>query len=253
MEVALAWYQVLSGLSAWLSEPVTRLAGAANLPLLTALMLGLLGSTAPCQLSTNAGALAFVTRRAGAGRLPLRLAGAYTAGKVAVFTLLGTAAILAGAGLGQQAIPAFVAARKVTGPLMLLVGLHLLGVIRVRLPLAARLEGWSRRAGSRGDGLGAFLLGSSLSFCFCPTLFLLFFGVVVPLALRTPGGWLLPPAFAVGTALPLVALTYAAVAATDRFRARLFRLGRLQRGAERVAAAVMILAGLNDTLLYWFL
>lgn len=253
MELVLTWYQVLSRLSAWVSGPIHQLAGAVNVPLLTALLLGLLGATAPCQLTTSAGALAFITRHAGAGRLPLRLAAAYTAGKVAVFTLVGSTAIALGAGLGTETIPVFIAARKATGPLMLLVGLYLVGLLPLRLPGAGRLEAWARRAGARGDSLGAFLLGAAFSFAFCPTLFLLFFGVVMPLGLRTAGGWLLPPAFAVGTVLPLIALAYTAVAASDRLRARLRRAGGGQRRLQRLAGAVMILAGLNDTFLYWFL
>ncbi|MGH7403827.1 MAG: hypothetical protein ACREKQ_15465, partial [Candidatus Rokuibacteriota bacterium] len=69
------------------------------------------------------------------------------------------------------------------------------------LRLSRRLAGQTP-----GGGRGAFLLGVAFSFAFCPTLFWLFFGLTVPLALRSPAGWSFPGVFAVGTALPLLAL-----------------------------------------------
>jgi cytochrome c-type biogenesis protein len=49
----LEWYAWLSQLNAALSEPLTAWSQRLNIPVLTALLLGLSGSTAPCQLTTN--------------------------------------------------------------------------------------------------------------------------------------------------------------------------------------------------------
>jgi len=38
----------------WLREEITQLELASSIPLLTALLLGLLGALSPCQLTTNA-------------------------------------------------------------------------------------------------------------------------------------------------------------------------------------------------------
>ena len=124
------------------------------------------------------------------------LAVAYVAGKVSVYTAVGALVILAGIQLDHLAIPVILLARKLLGPLMIVVGLSLLGVVRARTSLGRRLAFRLRdRLAGRGP-LGAYLLGLAFSFAFCPTLFWLFFGLTIPLALRNAGGWAFPGAFA---------------------------------------------------------
>jgi hypothetical protein len=50
MEFMREWYIFLSRLSTTLGEPLNQLAGRVELPLVSALVFGLLGATAPCQL-----------------------------------------------------------------------------------------------------------------------------------------------------------------------------------------------------------
>jgi hypothetical protein len=61
-ELILQYYNWLSGLFASVTLPIRDLADAINLPLVSVLLFGLLGTTAPCQLSTNVAALAFLSR-----------------------------------------------------------------------------------------------------------------------------------------------------------------------------------------------
>ena len=56
------------------------------------------------------------------------------------------------------------------------------------------------RPSARGP-LGAYLLGVAFSFASCPTLFWLFFGLTIPLALRSTGGWTFPGVFPFGSSL----------------------------------------------------
>jgi cytochrome c biogenesis protein CcdA len=115
--------------------------------------------------------------------------------------------------------------------------------------LAERLKG---KLQGRGV-VGALLLGVVFSFAFCPTLFLLFFGLTVPLALQSPVGWVFPALFAVGTGLPLLGFAGLFAAGSDVAGRWIGRLGGMHRVAARVAGIVFILAGFNDTLTYWFL
>jgi cytochrome c biogenesis protein CcdA len=209
-ELAASWYALLSTLNAAATPPLDALADGLGVPPLSALLFGLIGATSPCQLTTNASALAYVVRGAGdrapAAPSALRSALAYLLGKVLVYTLVGVAVILAGQRLAQSSIPLFVAARKVLGPLMVVLGLYFLGVLPLRFWLGHGLAGWlEARAGGPGAA-GAFLLGTAFSFAFCPTLFLLFFGLTIPLALGSPAGVAYPGLFALGTTLPLLGL-----------------------------------------------
>lgn len=247
------WYLLLSQLSARLAQPIEAFTAQVNLPLASALLFGLLGSTAPCQLTTNLSALAYVSRDASNGGHPMRAAAAYTLGKVLTYTVVGGGAVFLGLGLNEVAIPVVVAVRKALGPLLILIGLGLLGLFRLRggagTGLAARLENRVRRPGT----WGALLMGVVFSVAFCPTLFWLFFGLTIPLGLRSPGGWIFPGVFAIGTTLPLLTVGALLEAGLGRAETAVVRMHRLGTVVNQVAGVVFVLAGINDTLTYWAL
>lgn len=248
-ELAANWYVLLSTLNVAVAEPLRTFGDGIGIPAVSALIFGLIGATAPCQLTTNAGALAYVARDAANRQAVTRNALAYVLGKALVYTIVGAAVIVAGQ---QLPVPAVVTIRKALGPLMLLLGLYLLGVLRFHFSFGQRLAGWLEARAGGGTG-GAFLLGTAFSFAFCPTLFLLFFGLTIPLALRSPAGVAYPGLFALGTTLPLLGL--AAVLATGAGAVQGFLKGarRIDAWLRPAAGIVLMVAGLNDTITYWFL
>ena len=54
------YYYWLSTLARVFTQPISALADQINIPLVSALLFGLIGATAPCQLSTNVAALGFL-------------------------------------------------------------------------------------------------------------------------------------------------------------------------------------------------
>ena len=246
------WYLVLSELSAALTVPVIDLADRVELPLLTVFLFGLVGAVAPCQLTTNLSAMAYVGSRVGEAR-PWQEALAYVLGKVLVYTALGAAAVAVGRELQATAIPVAVAVRKVLGPLMIVIGLGFLGVLRLRGSVRGGASAWLQTRLPQGGVVRAFLLGVAFSFTFCPTLFWLFFGLTIPLALRSAGGWAFPGLFAVGTALPLLVFTTLLVIGTDLAQGFVARVTRSHRLIARIAGVIFVVAEIHDTLTYWAL
>jgi cytochrome c biogenesis protein CcdA len=239
-------------MSVALSVPVKQLADASQLPILGVLLIGLVGALSPCQLTTNLSAMAYVSRRAGEGQVWSE-ALAYTVGKVLVYTLTGGTVIYLGLQLQQSAIPVVVVTRKIVGPLMILIGFGLLGLIRLRGSFGRSLSGWLEARLPKRGLIGAFSLGAVFSFTFCPTLFWLFFGLMIPLAVISPGGWILPGLFALGTVLPLLVFAGLLASGNDLSSKLTERLSRYQRRISQVSGAVFILAGVNDTLTYWLI
>lgn len=245
------WYIALSQVSFALSVSVKQLADGIQIPIFTAFLLGLVGSLSPCQLSTNLSAIAYVSRRLD-GKLWSEAA-AYSLGKVLVYMLTGGTVILLGLRLEQAAIPVAVIARKAIGPLMIFIGLGLLGFIRLRGAAGSRVASWLRSHLPRTGVPGAFSLGVVFSFTFCPTLFWLFFGLMIPLALISVGGWTFPGVFALGTALPLIVFAGLLASGTEMSGTLVERLRRSRGLVSRISGAIFILAGINDTLTYWFI
>ncbi len=80
---------------------------------LSAFLFGLMGATAPCQITTNLSTIAYVSRELG-GEQPWQEATAYTLGKLLVYTLIGGVII----GLGQQIQGAAISVAVVTRRLL---------------------------------------------------------------------------------------------------------------------------------------
>jgi len=251
-QLILVWYIWLSKLSQGFAFAVEGWIEGVNLPVASAVLFGLIAAASPCQLTTNLGALAYAARESSRGGT-FASAVAYAAGKVAVYSAVGALVILAGLQLQAVSIPVVIVARKLLGPLMVLVGLGMLGVIRLRGAFGQRLGLKLRETlTARGAG-GAFLLGVVFSLAFCPTLFWLFFGLTIPLALRSVAGWSFPGLFALGSTLPL--LTVAGLIALGFGAVELVagRMARVHRVVSVAAGAIFVLAGLHDTVVYWWL
>jgi cytochrome c-type biogenesis protein len=172
-------------------------------------------------------------------------------GKMAVFSLFGLLFWMFGQSVPMNSIPVFVYARKLVGPLLIIMGLFFLGVIKLRgsfgFRISAALKSVAERAGGRR---GAFLLGIAFSLGFCPTMALLFFGWVMPLAMQSSYGFVLPSAFAVGTAFPLL-LFFAIMIGFGLDRTTIKKARQWGRWVYKLSGVLLIVLGISDTLTYW--
>lgn len=251
-DVVLDWYTFLSSISASVTAEVSILDERVGIPLISALLLGLIGAAAPCQLTQSVGMLAILGRQ-NPEQPRWQSTLAYLAGKALVYTLLGLLAVALGASLSQSSIPVFVAARKALGPLMIVVGLTMVGALRLRwMPgygVATKIRALARE---RRNG-APFLLGVAFGFSFCPTLFALFFGFLIPLAVSRPDGVLYPALFAVGTVLPLLIILALLSLGGGSMRGYARHIGRGQRVVAILAGVLLVVAGFHDTVVYWLL
>jgi cytochrome c biogenesis protein CcdA len=256
-QLVLDYYSWLNGLTSSLLPAIRGLADDINLPLVSVLLFGVMGALAPCQISSSVAALAFVN---GGSEPSVRMWPrmlAFIGGKLAVYLLAGGVIVLLGlriSDISATAIPIAVFARRAIGPMLVVVGLVLLGVVRTRFSVGARFSAWlEAKAGNRQGTVPSFLLGAAFSFAFCPTLFMLFFGLTIPLAISSPGGVVFPGVFALGTMLPLVAV--AGVLATTRVSSAsiIAHIKGVNRWFQHLASVILILVGLHETVLYWLL
>lgn len=219
------------------------------LPVLTALWLGILTSFSPCPLATNVAAVGWL---AGAGATPGRtvVAGAlYSLGRAFSYALLGgllTASLLSAVGTARFLQHDL---NRVLGPVLIVVGMVLLGLLPVRLP-AFDLESRGRRVVLHGRGLGALLLGALFALSFCPVSAALFFGSLLPLATAEASPWALPAVYGVGTAIPVLALA-ALLAFGARWIGQVFRRAEAVERVVRHATGVLFVgAGLYLSWIY---
>ena len=93
---------------------------------------------------------------------------------------------------------------KFIGPVMIIIGLVMLGAIKFNFLAKSNLtDRLSEKFKDRGL-LGSFLLGIIFALAFCPYSGALFFAMLVPMTLSASAGLGLPILFSVGTGLPVI-------------------------------------------------
>jgi cytochrome c biogenesis protein CcdA len=218
-----------------------------QLAVLTAIWLGILTSISPCPLATNIAAISYVGRHLGRPRTTLAAGLLYTMGRALTYAVLGGAVVW---GLMSMVdVAGFLQGtfHRLLGPLLIVAGLLLLGLVRLSLPGRGVSEGLTRRVERLGPW-GAGLLGILFALSFCPVSAALFFGTLIPLATDRGSPLLLPLLYGLGTALPVVGFAILIAVGTNRLAVALDRLQSFELVARRLTAAVFILVGIYETL-----
>jgi cytochrome c-type biogenesis protein len=216
----------------------------------SAVWLGILTSISPCPLATNVAAISYLGRRVDSPRHVLVGGLLYTVGRTVAYVALGFVCVMGL--LSMPEVSRFLQRHmnRILGPVLIVAGVFLLEVIRPVLPgLGKRGEKLRERLQSKGVW-GAAPLGALFALSFCPASAALFFGSLVPLAVRFDSPVLFPTLYGAGTALPVVAFAVL-VAFGARFVARAFdRLAVVERWARRLTGVVFVVVGIYMTVIY---
>ncbi len=208
----------------------------------TAAVLGLMTAISPCPLATNISAIGFISRDLDDRRKVFLKGIVYTLGRVISYTGL---AIIIYLGASQMSISlAFQGwGEKVLGPVMLIIGLFMLGIIRIPLPF---LEGIGQKMGDKGRGsyLGTLGLGMVFAMAFCPYSAVLYFAMLLPLSIASVGGLYLPVVFAIATGLPVILFAWLLAYAVGNVGKLYNAIKGFEKWFRRVVAWLFIAIGI---------
>ena len=233
-----------------LGDIVHQLLGNFNIPVLSAFSLGLLTAISPCPMATNIAAIAYVSRKATDRKYTLMTGVLYTLGRMVSYSIIGILIILAGLEIPGMATFLQDFGERVLGPVLIVVGAIMLNIDRFSLsPGDGKLSSLAEKVSGRGL-IGGFLLGVLFALAFCPYSAILFFGVLVPLALKSDGGTTLPAVFAIGTGLPVLA--FAAILSTSVAKASrwLDWVTRAEKVVRKIVSGVFIGVGIYCLVLW---
>jgi len=174
---------------------------------LSALWFGVLTSISPCPLATNITAISFVGRRTGSARGVLLSGLLYTLGRALVYTAIGVLLVTSLLSAPAVSLTLQTWMNKILGPILILVGMVMLGLLRFSLRGRGMSDGLQQRV-ERWGLFGALALGGLFALSFCPVSATLFFGSLLPLAVKHQSGVLLPFVYGIGTALPVVIFAF---------------------------------------------
>jgi cytochrome c-type biogenesis protein len=215
----------------------------------TALWFGILTSISPCPLATNIAAVSFIGRKVGQTRSVLLAGLLYTLGRTAAYVLLGilvTAGLMAGGDIARF-LQRYL--NQALGPILIVVGMMLLGLLSSTASLHLAGERMQQRAAQGGAGW-AFVLGVLFALSFCPVSAGLFFGGLIPLAAANESRALLPLLYGVGTAVPVLAFAGLITFASGQVGRAFDRLTQIERVVRLATGVLFILAGLYYSLVH---
>jgi cytochrome c-type biogenesis protein len=216
-----------------------------------ALWLGILTSVSPCPLASNIAAVSWLGMQSGRPRHVLIAGMLYTLGRIATYTTVGLVLSLGLLSLTALSLDLQRYGNMALGPLLVLAGMFLLELLRIRLPSKGILAFAAERP-KRWGLWGAPVLGLLFALSFCPVSGALFFGSLIPLAAGSRQPILVPAAYGVGTAIPVVAVSIALAIGGDAVSRRFTRFSRFEGVARRVTGVIFVGAGAYLSLKYIF-
>jgi cytochrome c-type biogenesis protein len=217
--------------------------------ILSALWFGILTSISPCPLATNIAAISFLSKRITNPGIVFFAGLAYTIGRMCSYSILGILIIKSVLAVPESAqfLQKYVV--KAMGPVMILTGLVLLEVIKLKFS-GFTLSEKRRNALIEAGVPGAFMLGAFFALAFCPISAALFFGSLIPLALSHKTGIILPLFYGIGTGLPVLFFAIAIAIGVSSLNKWFSKLTVLELYMRKITGAIFILVGVYYTGIY---
>jgi cytochrome c-type biogenesis protein len=217
----------------------------------SALWLGILTSISPCPLATNIAAISYIGRRVGNARYVFLTGLLYTLGRTLAYVAL--AFVLVATVLSVPQISMFLQKymHLVIGPLLIVVGMFLMGLIELQLGGGGMGEKLQKRVDALGIW-GSLLLGVVFALTFCPTSAALFFGSLVPLSLQLGSRVALPAIYGIGTALPVLVFAVLLATSAQSVGKAYNALAKLEWWARMLTGGIFILIGIYFSLAFVF-
>jgi len=181
-------------------EILQQLLENSGFPIVTAFILGLMTAISPCPMATNITAIGFISRDINNKNKVFINGMVYTLGRAITYVGIGLIFFF---GADQFSISSLIQiwGEKLLGPLLIIIGIFMLGVIKLNIPGLNKLnDGLEKKA--RSGYWGVLLLGIVFALAFCPYSGVLYFGMLIPMTIGSVKGLYLPFIFAIATGIP---------------------------------------------------
>ena len=223
-------------------EYLTNLLDNSTMPWLSAMVLGLMTAISPCPLATNITAVGFISKDIKDRNRVFVNGLLYTLGRAISYTAIALVIYL---GADQFKFSGFfqIYGEKLLGPLLIIIGLFMLDVIKLKFPglsgLTSKME-----AKTKWGYLDAILLGMVFALAFCPYSGVLYFGMLIPLTVASTSGLYLPIIFALATGIPVIIFAWILAYAVSGLGTAYNKIKTFEIWFRRIIAVMFILVGI---------
>jgi cytochrome c-type biogenesis protein len=214
---------------------------------ITAFILGLMTAISPCPLATNITAIGFISRDLEDRKRVFGKGLVYTLGRALSYTSL---ALLLYFGASRMHVSRLFQGwgEKLLAPLLILIGLFMLGAIKIKFPAFSFLTDKIEKKG-QGGYWSALLLGIIFALAFCPYSGVLFFAILMPITIAGAGGLYLPVVFAFATGLPVILFAWLIAFTVGNVGKVYNNVKIFERWFRRIIAVLFIAVGLYYSVL----
>lgn len=217
--------------------------GTSNIPLLAAFFIGLMTAISPCPLATNITAIAYASKHIENKKKTLLVGALYTLGRMFTYVIL--ASLIVWFGLNTPVIALFLQkyGDRLLGPLLIIIGIVMLDIIKLNI---IKDNNWLRNLKEKFANkgyIGSFLLGALFALAFCPFSAVLYFGMLIPLALKAGDGLLIPSVFAIATGLPVIVFSILLVISVSKLGKIMNKIQTFEMWMRKGVAIIFLLVG----------
>lgn len=219
-------------------------------PAFTAFILGLMTAISPCPLATNITAIGFISKDIESQHKVFINGLVYTLGRAISYTAIGLIFFF---GASQFALAGFFQewGEKILGPLLVVIGLFMLGVLKLKIPgfgsLTEKMENKSK-----SGFWGVLLLGVVFALAFCPYSGVLYFGMLMPMTISSVSGLYLPVIFAIATGIPVIIFAWLIAFSVGSIGNVYNKLKSFELWFRRVVAVLFIGVGMYYMITIYF-
>ncbi|MBU1120232.1 sulfite exporter TauE/SafE family protein [Patescibacteria group bacterium] len=218
--------------------------GTSDIAIVAAFFIGLMTAISPCPLATNITAIAYASKKIDNSKHTIIVGFLYTMGRMFSYTLL--ASLIVWFGLSSQTLSLFLQdyGDKILGPLLLIIGIVMLNIIKLKtLKGGDWLNRLKEKLAEKGF-IGSFLLGVVFALAFCPFSAVLFFGMLIPLAIKAGDGLLIPAVFAFATGLPVIIFSFILVYSVSKLGHIMNKVQIFEKWMRKIVGVIFICAGI---------
>ena len=192
-----------------IEEILNHMMQSADLPLLTAFLLGLVVALNPCQLGISISALTYLAKDDTHQYHFLVRGVLYSLGRMTTYAVLGWVLMfVVSSGMKIAGLQQVLSKTEDVVP-YLLIAFALFFFYRAFHRHHHHDSCHHSKQMIQAHGrLGAFVLGLLLAFAFCPESAVFFFGMMLPLSIGSPFGWLVPLLFSIAAIIPVLVIVY---------------------------------------------
>jgi len=232
-----------------MEEFLGNLYSSSTTPIWSALILGLMTAISPCPLASNITAMGFISKDLENRNRVFYNGIIYTVGRAVSYTLLAFILYL---GADQFKISAIFQqyGEKFLGPLLVLIGLFMLGVIKLNFFGLDKLTNRFQNK-EKHNYWDAFLIGILFAMAFCPYSGVLYFGMLIPLTIQNSSGLLLPVFFAIATGIPVIIFAWLLAYTVSGVRKLYNSITTFETWFRRIVAVLFLSIGCYYCIVVW--